>query len=339
MRKLLIIAGALWLVAAVPAAEKPSCDRNCLDKIADQYLDAVMAHDPSKAPIGKSAKFTENAQRLEVGDGLWNTATGKGTYTLHIDDPEDGEALLYTTIREAGVGAILLARLKVEQGKITEIETEVSRNPAAAANLEKMGGPRKAFLEDVPEAERASREDLVHIANMYFSGLERNDGKGDYPFAEDCDRIENGTHTTNNKNFVTGSLSGGSNTPSGFNPQSTAPINPAAMGCLEQFRTGYFHFVTRIRDRRWLVVDRQKGLAFAFVFFDHAAGNARTFHLADGREITTGPARPWTWEIGEIFKVRGNKIHEVEAVLNEAPYGMESGWDASWQDGMSSRAR
>jgi hypothetical protein len=317
-------------------AEQAACDRACLDKIADRYLGAVVAHDPSQAPIAKTAKFTENGQRLEVGDGLWNTATGRGTYTLHVDDPQAGQTLLYTTIREAGVGAILLARLKVQQGKITEIETEVSRNPMAAENLEKMGTPRQAFLDDIPEPERSSREDLVHIANMYFSGLERNDGKGDYPFADECDRIENGAHTTNNKNFVTGS--GFSATPNSA-AQPASPINPASMGCMEQFRTGYFHFVTRIRDRRWLVVDRQKGIAFAFVFFDHAAGSARTFKLSDGRDITTGPTRPFTWEIGEMFKVRGNKIHEVEAVLNDVPYGMVSGWDANWRDAMSSRAR
>ena len=335
-----LLAAFLGAVAIANAGDKPACDRACLDKIADQYLDALVANDASKAPIAKTAKFTENGQRLEVGDGLWNTASAKGTYTLHVDDPGDGQALVYTTIREAGAGAILLARLRVEKGKITEIETEVSRSPKAAENLEKMGGPRKALLENIPEGERASREDLVHIANMYFSGLERNDGKGDYPFADDCDRIENGTHTTNNKNFVTGSLLA---TTPGTAPtdgaRNTSPINPSAMGCMEQFRTGYFHFVTRIRDRRWLVVDQQKGIAFAFAFFDHAAGKARTFKLSDGREISTGPTRPFTLEIGEMFKVRGNKIHEVEAVLNDVPYGMISGWDANWQDAMSSRAR
>ena len=80
-------------------------------------------------------------------------------------------------------------------------------------------------------------------------------------------------------------------------------------------------------DRRWLVVDRQKGIAFAFVFFDHAAGSARTFKLSDGRDITTGPTRPFTWEIGEMFKVRGNKIHEVEAApFITIPYGLGDGW-------------
>ena len=28
-----------------------NCDRTCLEAIADKYLDAVVAHDPSRAPI------------------------------------------------------------------------------------------------------------------------------------------------------------------------------------------------------------------------------------------------------------------------------------------------
>jgi hypothetical protein len=254
--------------------------------------------------------------------------------------------------------AILVARLEVKNGMITEIETEVSRTVPGATNLEKMGGPRQAFLQDLSPAQRVTREGLVRIANMYFTGLEKNDGKGEYPFGDDCDRIENGNHTTNNKSFTTGSgFANGQGAPAqgsaaqsapaqapasaaqSFNPQSTSPINPASMGCLEQFKTGYFHFVTRIRDRRYVVVDTQKGVAFGFVFFDHAAGSSRTFHLADGREITTGPVRPWTWEIAEMFKISGGKIHEVEAVLNDVPYGMTSGWDDNWQDAMSSRSQ
>ena len=32
---------------------------------------------------------------------------------------------------------------------------------------------------------------------MYFTGMQLNDGKGNYPFADDCDRFENGGQTTN----------------------------------------------------------------------------------------------------------------------------------------------
>jgi hypothetical protein len=49
----------------------------------------------------------------------------------------------------------------------------------------------------VPAADRMSREDLIKTANVYFSGMEKNDGKGVYHFTDDCNRIENGSRSTN----------------------------------------------------------------------------------------------------------------------------------------------
>src|SRR6185295_2388451 len=67
----------------------------------------------------------------------------------------------------------------------------------AAPNLERLGKPHASFLAVIPPAERMSREDLIKTANMYFSGMEKNDGKGLYPFTDDCNRIENGSLSTN----------------------------------------------------------------------------------------------------------------------------------------------
>ncbi|MDE3111297.1 MAG: hypothetical protein KGL02_15340, partial [Acidobacteriota bacterium] len=112
----------------------------------------------------------------------------------------------------------------------------------------------------------------------------------------------------------------------------------ASWGCAEQFQSGLLHFVTRIRDRRYVVVDPERGVALAFGFFDHAAGNTRTFKLPSGKTVTSGPTTPWTWEIAEVFKVERRKIRRIEAVYHRAPYGMNSGW-SSWPDSMSTRAR
>jgi hypothetical protein len=96
--------------------------------------------------------------------------------------------------------------------------------------------------------------------------------------------------------------------------------------------------VWRIRDRRFVAVDRERGLVFAFGFFDHALGKDRTFQTPTDRTVTGGPSQPWTWEIAELFKVEKGKLRQIEAVLDRAPYGMNSGW-SNWEDGMSSRAR
>ena len=99
-----------------------------------------------------------------------------------------------------------------------------------------------------------------------------------------------------------------------------------------------FHYVTRIRDRRFVLVDPERGLAFAFAFFDNAAGDARNGTLADGRKVVSGPSVPWTWQIAEVFKIENGLIGPVESVLHPVPYGMGSGW-STWQQAMSSDMR
>ena len=65
-----------------------SCDRACLLGIADTYLAALAAHDPSKAPLAPTARFTEQAQPLKVGEGLWRTVTqGPTAFKLPVADP------------------------------------------------------------------------------------------------------------------------------------------------------------------------------------------------------------------------------------------------------------
>jgi hypothetical protein len=59
-----------------------------------------------------------------------------------------------TTINEHGVGAIYVVRLKVEKGKITEIETQISRDALGASRYEKLSQPEGVWLEPVPPAQR-----------------------------------------------------------------------------------------------------------------------------------------------------------------------------------------
>ena len=89
-------------------------------------------------PAIPSAVFTENGQRLELGDGLWHTVTGRGGYALRLADVERGQTVLMGTIREAGVPTILVVRLKVARRRIEEIETLVIRNEAAAKSFKRV---------------------------------------------------------------------------------------------------------------------------------------------------------------------------------------------------------
>lgn len=313
-------------LVSVPAAAQSGavCDRGCLEGFVEQYVDALVAHQPSRLPLAPTVKFTENGQRLELGDALWNTVTGRGIYKLHIADVEGGQIALMGTIREADTATVFVLRLKVVERKISEIETLVIRNKEAAESLDRIRSPRRVLLDAVPVSERMSRDELVRTANMYFSGLELNDGKGTYPFTDACARLENGSVTAGDPSSIVGA-------------PAPAP-NRTRMSCRQQFESGMFHYVTRIRDRRFTVVDRERGIAFAFVFFDNASGDARNVTLSDGRRVVSGPSIPWTWQIAELFKIERGLIGPVESVLHPVPYGTVSGW-SSWEDAMSSRPR
>jgi hypothetical protein len=69
-----------------------ACDRACLEGFVDTYLDAWIARDPRRMPLAPNAKYTENGQRLEFGDGSWNTAKSKGKYRLFVTDMLTGQA-------------------------------------------------------------------------------------------------------------------------------------------------------------------------------------------------------------------------------------------------------
>jgi hypothetical protein len=131
-----------------PAAAQPVCDRSCLENVLDTYVEAVVAHDPKQLPLARGAKFTENGQRLEFGDGLWHTATGKGGYALKPADVERGQAVLMGTIREGGEPTVLVARLRIANRtgaadrEVTELETLVIRDREVAQRLDEVGTPR-----------------------------------------------------------------------------------------------------------------------------------------------------------------------------------------------------
>jgi hypothetical protein len=55
-----------------------NCDRVCLEGLVNQYLAAVVSHDPKRLPLSQDVRYTENDQPLEIGDGFWKTAEAVG---------------------------------------------------------------------------------------------------------------------------------------------------------------------------------------------------------------------------------------------------------------------
>jgi hypothetical protein len=280
----------------------------------------MLANEASPTLFAQGTKFTENGIRLPLGnEGLWFGMSGMGTYKFYVPDIETQQVAFIGTVKEnmQGRGAdtgegnlvALAVRLKLVNGLITEVEQLVMRPevnlfgggeggggeggagggaarrfPPVGEAVEAMREPHAIYREVIPEAERASREELIEAANYYFTGLARNDGKGYYPFTDDCERFENGIQTTRTN-------------------------------CKAQFENGLQGVVSRIRDRRFVAVDRERGIVFSFAFFDHEQIN-------------------WTWQLAELFKIEDGMIRRIEAVFHQAPYGIPSGW-STFEQAMS----
>lgn len=284
-----------------------SCDRDCLIGFARRYVDALEHRDPTRVPLARNVRFTENNVEMPIGnDGLWGTVNAVWEEALEVADIETGNAAWFGIVEEHGNPAYLAMRIKVADGEITEVETVVNRLPDMAKPF---GDPTAivhdpAFNEVLPPEERRSRARLVAVADGYFNTVELNDGDIFTQFHPECGRLENGMLTTG----------GGS-----------GPSNAGSMaeGCEPQLRLGMYRINKRIRERRYPIIDEERGVVVASGFFDHANMFDR-YTLTDGREMRTVLKFPNSISLLEAFKIRDGKIYRIEAVFTYVPYFMHS---------------
>ena len=177
--------------------------------------------------------------------------------------------------------------------------------------MDALSKPEDIWLDPIPAKKRATRQELIAVANAYFEGLQNNDGKGYYPFTDDCHRIENGYATTNN--------------PGKF--PSRSGFDAFGMSCMAQFKSGYYRVVTRIHHRRFPVVDIERGVVYSYAIFDHA-GTIHKYKLTDGTEVDMSFfSRPSSIQATEAFLIENGLIRRVEMVGSSAPYHTNPPWD------------
>ncbi|OTB01364.1 hypothetical protein M426DRAFT_25669 [Hypoxylon sp. CI-4A] len=307
------IGAILFAFISVALAER--CERACLEGLVSDYLKALVANGPSTLLTTPDVKYVENDQILPLGTGEWQIAESLGKYNHTFSDPEAGQVATITTITENGVGAIYVVRLKVEEdGNISEIETQIARDAGGFELYEQRAAPEPVWLEAVPPEERIPRDELISQTNKYYTGVQGNDPNGDYSFFDkECNRLEDGLQTTNVK---TGDPYGHSN--------DTAF---ASLTCEEQFQTGFLGFVTKIRERRFPVVDEERQAVFAFTTLDHN-GTVKSLPSINGTSSPIPPyfETPRSLRAAEGFRLKGDKLYRIEMTLAEVPYGMRAGF-------------
>jgi hypothetical protein len=129
-------AAALAAFSAAAPALAQDCDRDCLIGVTDAYIAALVAHDPSAAPLAENVAFVENVTRMQPGEGLWASATGGTTdFTIYVPDVVLQQVGFLGMMEREDMPVMLALRLKLgADGKIAEAEHLSSRPPEATSS-------------------------------------------------------------------------------------------------------------------------------------------------------------------------------------------------------------
>ena len=297
------------------------------------YLAALVKHDPTAVPFAKEVKFTENTANIPVGDGLWVTASGGPTgFQVYAADPVAQQVACLVVMKENSNQDVLLGvRLALQRGKITEAEHHVVREDLLAGAMPNLQKPRPGLVEDLAPADRTPRDQMLDIGLAYYDALTGEDGTL-APFAKECERRENGSTSVGGKREAkSGEAKPQFPAEGNIDPEMAKlgmALAAAPNTCEEQISAGVWAYITEIRNRRLLVIDEQKGLAVGFSNFYHDS-KLKTMKLKGIPGLESVPSYQGLFNMPAMhfFKIKKGKIYDIEATGLVLPYGSKSGWE------------
>ena len=172
------------------------CTRELLDGLLDDYFAALSAGDPSTLPLAANVKFTENAQVADIGSTAFWMNAGDTKHSQRALDTTQCSVAAQAVIPEGTTDLPIGIRIKVEAGEMTEIETIVVRPGDYRASFAVDSDPAAIIAiaddigwhDEVPEGERATREELAAWIDKYFRAFP----DGVCNVTDACIRLENG---------------------------------------------------------------------------------------------------------------------------------------------------
>ena len=288
-RLLKLLVGVIVVVGAASPASAQTCDRACLRTMLDQYLAAVIKHDPTAAPLVVGFRQTENAINVRPGNGVWKTVTGLGKVQRRYFDPVTGQAAYFGTVEEGSETPIVSVRLRVENRKLTEAEWFLAR-----ANDPGLGGPRRqggppANLHNpdylaanpprdtvVPRNQRSDRDTLIRIVDSYFDAITSHDGSVALTH-QGCGRVENGSPAPAGAFLPAaprgqgpgggGPAPAGRGAAAGQGPAQPGPAGNDCVGGLQNFNA------SMVVARRTPLVDEEAQVVLAYAVFIRRPGS------------------------------------------------------------------
>jgi hypothetical protein len=291
---------ALALVSLGAQAQAP-CDRACLTGFVDAYFSALIDNNARALPQAARARITENGAERKLGETFWDGAASVG-FRFDIVNTRRGDTGTEAVVLNAdGSKTMFMARLKVQSGAITEIET-IKANQGDADRLwdpDRLDSPSPDLQLTIREAERDSYYDLVATAESYWRAFQTNGTPAYHParLLPDARRFENGLQTT-------GLVRDGQ-----------------YVSAQRGFDEGRF-LNRNLWDRRYPVVDEERGIVLSIVRFGIKGGKESASSVTSNDRL-----------VAEFFAVKRGYIQEIQAVLFNLPDEKPTGWPADYGPG------
>lgn len=315
---------ALGLLALAPALAGAAggCDRHCLQAQVSHYLQALVAHDPTRLSLARNARFTENGVEVPLGEALWATIDRLGDYRVDYVDTEAQQVASHVSFVEGGRPGLLALRLKVVRGRLAEIETVLNRGAPMALQMP----PVETHWDTIePAAQRLTRQQLATETENYLKAVSQSDGTLVKFSSTSCLRLENGNVMAH-----------------GPHDAPPAPLPPIAdsnswqaavrrtlgMDCAAQLSTGLYGFITSYDNARFPVIDVERQVVFGvWNFRRRGVATGATY---EGRFYPFMDTMRFPNEnlLGQAFKFREGRLTRVQGVfLNANVYNAGTGWD------------
>jgi hypothetical protein len=193
---ILICSNSFVRAESATTRQAKGCTRAVLQTAVDSYLAAQGAGNLSKMRLASKVKYIENMTEIKKDQGLWNTPLPIAFHRSFLDV---GSCRTFTEVivTEGGNPYVLGTRLKVEGGKISEIDSMITKKGDWLFNADNYLKYSKAEDWRVLNAnERIDRQALINAGNAYFDHF--SDKSVQVPFGTPCARLEGGAYTARN---------------------------------------------------------------------------------------------------------------------------------------------
>ncbi len=241
------------------ASAETECTRDGLKAITGQFLKSLESHNPADAPLASNARYTENGIDVAAGKGTWETA-GKIIFKRGLVDTKKCGTHTQTIIEENGKQILYGVRLKVEKGKISEIEAIVVRGKEVLDPKAILDTANQDWEDPLPPQQRSSRLAMIAAADDYFELFVKDKKRvvSDLAYSGFCDRWENGAITTKG----------------GMNQNVIMPKHDCSP-------EGFADMADTHGKRRFLV-DEETGVVVAYMLFNNVWPDFHMFKINNG---------------------------------------------------------